>query len=143
MRLRGGFNPVLSIAAGHMPITRSRRRAWTLRLTLGFCVSMAVCAGAPAGAGACASLAGSQVLPRLSPHGICRGGIGGRSRRGRTETITLNRVATGLKRNLDDSGPGKKDTLFNGRGTGGNVSVGDSFNNSGDGFTGQEITTVQ
>ena len=102
-------------------------RAWAHRLTLGFCVSMAVVCGG-ASRRQCLRLSRrGEVLPRLRPHGVRRGGIGGRPGEGGVETITLNRVATGLKVNLDERDLGKKDTLFDGKASGGNLSVGDTL----------------
>ena len=142
MRLRGGIAPLRSVlAAGVLDrpgTTRSRARAWAHRLILGFCVSMAACAAAPAGASACASLAGVKTFHGTAHMVFAVAASGEDPGNGGVETITLNRVATGLKVNLDERDLGKKDTLFDGKASGGNLSVGDTFNNSGDGFSGQE-----
>jgi hypothetical protein len=115
-----------------------RLRGATLRLTIGFWVSLAVCAAVPAGASACASLAGVKSF-HGSAHMVFGAGAAGEDPgSGGIETVTLNRVATQLKLNLDTKEIGKKDTLFLGTVSGGTVSVGDSLNNSGDGFSGQE-----
>ena len=81
-----------------------------------------------------------EVLPRLKPTWRSRRPRAGEDPgEGGIETITLNRVATGLKANLDDrERRARRTPPFIGRVSGGTVSVGDSFNNSGDGFTGQE-----
>ncbi len=99
---------------------------------------MAACAAAPPGASACASLAGVKSFHGTAHMVFGAAATGEDPGQGGSETITLNRVATGLKINLDERDIGKKDTAFYGKASGGTVSVGDSFNNSGDGFSGQE-----
>ncbi len=142
MLLQGGIAPIRSVLAAReldgTPIMESRGRTWALRLTLGLGLSLAVCAAMPAGASACASLAGVKSFHGSAQMAFAVAATGEDPGEGGIETITLNRVATGLKVNLDDKDLGKKDTLFDGKVSGGNVSVGDTFNNSDDGFTGQE-----
>ncbi len=142
MRLGGGIAPIRSVfGAGELdrsPIRQSRSRTWALRLTLGLGLSLAVGAVMPAGASACASLAGVKSFHGSAQMAFAVAATGEDPGQGGIETITLNRVATGLKVNLDEKDLGRKDTLFDGKVSGGNVSVADTFNNTGDGFTGQE-----